>query len=115
MRKAKLIMTFIERVDEGDRILCEFNRDIDIEDVPPIGYTVLFPDGKSISRFLVESAVIQNTSGNMTLYSSMEIQRYENWDYDHSRGIIDQMKKLGWSAINLHRNITTVKGAKDKR
>lgn len=105
MRKAILMTKFIERADQGDNILCEFSRTIELDDIPPIGYTVTFPEGKKIARFHIERADIQNKSGNLTLYNTMEIQRYENWDYTDSLEIITSMKKLGWSAKILFKEV----------
>lgn len=109
MRKAKLIKYFHETDNQGDRILCQFHKTIEIADVPPVGYSVTFPEGKSIARFHIERADIQNKSGNVTLYCTMEIHRYENWNYSHSIGIMESMKEKGWVVKKLHKRIDNVK------
>ena len=105
MRKAKLIKTFIERDNQGDRILCEFHKTIEVDDVPPIGYTVTFPENNTIARFYVEGADIQSKSGNVTLYETVEIQRYENWSYEQSVYTMLSMRRLGWEIKKPHERI----------
>lgn len=102
MRKARLIKTYIERDNQGDRILCEFHKTIEVDDVPPIGYTVTFPEDNRIAKFFVERADIQNKSGNVTLYETVEIQRYENWSYEQSVCTMLSMRRLGWEIKNPH-------------
>ena len=115
MRKARLIKKFGEEDNQcmSDRILCEFHKTIELADVPPIGYGITYPEGKSIARFHVEGADIQSKSGNVTLYSTMTIQRYENWDYTHSIGIIEIMKEKGWTPKKFHKRIINVREGKE--
>jgi hypothetical protein len=102
MRKARLIKIFTECDNQGDRILCEFHKTIQVDDVPPIGYTVTFPESNRIAKFFVERADIQSTSGNVTLYDTIEIQRYENWDYEQSVYTMLSMRRLGWEIKKPH-------------
>jgi hypothetical protein len=105
MRVAKLITKFIEHNSSKTIKLCEFRKTIKIADVPPIGYTVTFPEGNSISRFYIEGADIQNKSGNVTLYSTMKIQYNKNYDHIPSLLIMQNMKKLGWTVEKIHEDV----------
>lgn len=105
MRKARLIKEFIERDNQGDRTLCGFHKTIQVDDVPPIGYTVTFPEDGRLGRFYIERADIQSESGNVTLYSTKEIQRYENWNYEQSIYIMLSMRTQGWTIKKPHKRI----------
>lgn len=96
MRKANLIFDFVEIGSERNRMLCTFQKTIEIADVPPLGYTVLYPEDGKIAEFFVQRASIQNKSGNMNLHGTMEISQSENWDYARSLEIISKMKEVGW-------------------
>lgn len=97
MRTANLIWKFYEIGSASEnKPLCEFHKKIEIADIPPIGYTVLFPENEKIAEFYVQRGDIQNKSGNLNLYGTMEIPHSENWDYTRSLEIIAKMRELGW-------------------
>jgi len=76
---------------------------------------VTYPEDKGIARFYIEGADIQSKSGIVTLYSTMTIQRYENWSYEPSILNMLSMRRRGWTVVKLHEKVKTLwKEAQEK-
>ncbi|MGD2073218.1 MAG: hypothetical protein PVG65_07000 [Candidatus Thorarchaeota archaeon] len=109
MRKAKLIKEFRELGGANGtwHVVCEFHRTIEILDVPPIGYTIIFPQPEigRYGRMYIRHADIESKNGNLNLYGVIEIPNYEN--RDGGVKIIKKMHKEGWEVKKVHEDVIT--------
>ncbi len=105
MRNATLIKRYVETHNHDSKLLCEFHKKILMKDVPPLGYRVLYPQDNGIAKFYVEEADIDPNTGTLTLYSTMAISKYENYDYEPSILVMLSMRRREWKIVRVKAEI----------